>query len=277
MSPKPLAHLEGEQQGPDYGSFANGEIRAETSAAEEQVAPQGQQTSDVMSEVKAGPSVDGLDTVRGQGPAQTADPARVQSSASSVLPQQQQIFTDVTLPVRDRLPTQPQQLPEQHHVAEHVHQRVIMEGMTFSPPEELPSHDHGEARAGHGSSGGQPAWFMRFGEYLQKRVTPAGSMMSPLLDPAPRTPTASYPTVTTPTQRTPNPPQPRLFTAAAEQRMKQWVRQAPLLYGQPNNGSGSSPESLTQEQVVAEVQKRVQQKCGNTLKGSLLWRQRMYS
>ena len=161
--------------------------------------------------------------------------------------------------MRDRLSTVPQQLPEQHHVAEHVHQRVIVEGMTFSPPEELPSHDHEDARAGHGSSGGQPAWFMRFGEYLQKRATQAGSMMSPLLDPAPRTPTASYPTVTTPTRRTPNPPQPRLFTAAAEQRMKQWVRQAPLLYGQANNGSGSSPESLTQEQVVAEVQKRVQQ------------------
>ena len=135
-----------------------------------------------------------MDAVRGQGPAQTADLARVQSSASSVSPQQQ-IFTDVTLPVRDRLSTVPQQLPEQHHVAEHVHQRVIVEGMTFSPPEELPSHDHEDARAGHGSSGGQPAWFMRFGEYLQKRATQAGSMMSPLLDPAPRTPTASYPTV----------------------------------------------------------------------------------
>ena len=123
--------------------------------------------------------MDGMDAVRGQGPAQTADLARVQSSASSVSPQQQ-IFTDVTLPVRDRLSTVPQQLPEQHHVAEHVHQRVIVEGMTFSPPEE-------------------------------------------------------------------------------QQRMKQWVRQAPLLYGQANNGSGSSPESLTQEQVVAEVQKRVRQ------------------
>ena len=54
------------------------------------------------------------------------------------------------------------------------------------------------------------------------------------------------------------PPQPRLFTAAAEQRMKQWVRQAPLLYGQQGQGSGSSSESVTQEQIVAEVQKRVQ-------------------
>eukprot|EP00439_Symbiodinium_sp_Y106_P060781 s3398_g9.t1 len=52
----------------------------------------------------------------------------------------------------------------------------------------------------------------------------------------------------------------RLFTPEAEQAMSQWARRAPHLYTpeqrvQPQEGSSNG--SLTQEQVMAEVQKQV--------------------
>ena len=50
MSPKPLAQLlEGEQQGPAYGSLANGEIRADVTATQEQMGAHDPSSTDMMS------------------------------------------------------------------------------------------------------------------------------------------------------------------------------------------------------------------------------------
>ena len=139
---------------------------------------------------------------------------------------------------------------------EQVTQQVMMGEMNFSPPEDLPGAHDGRASQQSG------LWLFRLGEFVQRRVNQAGAMVSPLLENRPRAePPQQHPNLTPPGSWTAASPRPRLFTAAAEQQMAQWVRRAPLLYGashqQPQ--SASSRESLTQEQIVTEVQRQVRQ------------------
>ena len=141
-------------------------------------------------------------------------------------------------------------------VVEHVHQQVNVAEVTFSPPEDLPAPE-GERTSG---AQGQPVWMLRLGEFLQRRVSQAGAMMTPILES--RTTRSTGAPV-----RTPSLPLPRswsggqppgLFTPEAEHAMQQWARQAPLLHGsQPHQGSDSSSGSLTREQVLLEVQRQV--------------------
>ena len=133
-----------------------------------------------------------------------------------------------------------------------VHQRMTVGEVAFSPPEELQGYEGERLQQ-------PPVWIMRLGEFLQRRVTQAGAMMTPLLEA--RNPRSSNPS------RSPLPQPPRswsgsqppgLFTPEAERVMQQWANQAPLLHGtQQQQGSDSSTGSLTREQVLHEVQRQV--------------------
>ena len=59
---------------------------------------------------------------------------------------------------------------------EHVAHQVTVEGVTFSPPEELPRFD---SSAGAGNSAPN-VWFMRLGEFLQRRVSQQLPLQEPL-------------------------------------------------------------------------------------------------
>ena len=116
----------------------------------------------------------------------------------------------------------------------------------FSPPEELPQEVRGSDVAG------QSFWFARIGEFVQRRVAQAGAAMSPILESRSRGTLRQV--VTSP------PRAQRLFSPEAEQAMSQWTRRAPHLYTpeqRVQQQEGSSNGSLTQEQVMAEVQKQV--------------------
>ena len=143
---------------------------------------------------------------------------------------------------------------------EHVAHQVTVEGVTFSPPEELPRFD---SSAGAGNSAPN-VWFMRLGEFLPRRVSQAGaSLMTPLIE-------ARTAARATPPSRAPMSP-PRswqdgagrqgLMTPEAESAMQQWERrwrrQGPLLNPSPQQPSDSSTGSITREQVLNEVQKQV--------------------
>ena len=143
---------------------------------------------------------------------------------------------------------------------EHVAHQVTVEGVTFSPPEELPRFD---SSAGAGNSAPN-VWFRRLGEFLQRRVSQAGaSLMTPLIE-------ARTAARATPPSRAPMSP-PRswqdgasrqgLMTPEAESAMQQWERrwrrQGPLLNPSPQQPSDSSTGSITREQVLNEVQKQV--------------------
>ena len=137
-------------------------------------------------------------------------------------------------------------------LVDHVHQRMTVGEVTFSPPEELQRYDGERPQQ-------PPVWIMRLGEFLQRRVTQAGAMMTPLLEA--RNSRSSDPS------RSPLPPPPRswsgsqppgLFTPEAERVMQQRASQAPLLHGsQQQQGSDSSTGSVTREQVLQEVQRQV--------------------
>ena len=158
-------------------------------------------------------------------------------------------------------PTVRSQVVEPSSTMEQVTQQVMMGEVNFSPPEDLPgAHD---ARASQQNG----LWLFRLEKFVQRRVSQAGAMVSPLLENRSRPePPQQHPNLTPPGSWTAASPRPRLFTAAAEQQMAQWVRKAPLLYGashqQPQ--SASSRESLTQEQIVTEVQRQVRQQLAST-------------
>ena len=63
-------------------------------------------------------------------------------------------------------------------VMEHVSQQVTVGEVSFSPPEELHAHE-GDPPA---SAQGHPLWVLRLGEFLQRRVSQAGAIMSPLME-----------------------------------------------------------------------------------------------
>ena len=131
-------------------------------------------------------------------------------------------------------------------------QRVEVGGFSFSPPEDLP-----EAVDSTGQNG-SPVWFMRLSEFVQRRVNQAGAMMTPILESRQQR---------TPAIHTPSPPRSqRLFSPEAEHAMQQWARRAPLLYPAEQTRAPqteSSSGSLTQEQMMAEVQRQVRSEMRN--------------
>ncbi|CAE7246860.1 TY2B-DR3 [Symbiodinium sp. CCMP2456] len=123
--------------------------------------------------------------------------------------------------------------------------RVETGGFEFSPPEELPDSMSTE-------TSNQTFWFAKIGEFVQRRVAQAGAAMTPILESGQRRSTRQV--LTTP------PRSQRLFSTEAEQAMTQWTRRAPHLYTPEQRAppqEGSSNGSLTQEQVLVEVQKQV--------------------
>ena len=260
--------LEGEREGPDYGSMsargtdghdltmANGENRTAVPMSGE--LGSGEEGGDVgvrlgstmqgaMDDAPSAVHVVGSATSQSQNlpsvmPGQLASSSQVNARAGSF-----------DTPLTTSAAGQMEQAPPT--TVEHVTQQVFMEGMNVSPPEELPGPP--EARAGQ--QGG--LWLFKLGEFVQRRVSQAGAMVSPLIEGRQRTETSQRRTLTPPGSWTAKSPRPRLFSATAEQQMAQWVRRAPLLYGASNQQpqSGSSRESLSQEQIVAEVQRQVRQ------------------
>ena len=138
-------------------------------------------------------------------------------------------------------PTVRSQVVEPSSTMEQVTQQVMMGEVNFSPPEDLPgAHD---ARASQQNG----LWLFRLGEFVQRRVSQAGAMVSPLLENRSRPePPQQHPNLTPPGSWTAASPRPRLFTAAAEQQMAQWVRKAPLLYG----ASHQQPQSASSREVA---------------------------
>ena len=232
--------LEGEEGGPSYGSMDPGPIQAALGS-------QAVLINGVVGDEGQSGAV--LDTTTGP----------VESDARR---------THTTDSVTQHAPTQPNTLqsPAQRAytaaasaagafspLVDQVHQRMTVGEVAFSPPEELQGYEGERPQQ-------PPVWIMRLGEFLQRRVTQAGAMMTPLLEA--RNPRSSNPT------RNPLPPPPRswsgsqppgLFTPEAERVMQQWANQAPLLHGtqQQQQGSDSSTGSLTREQVLHEVQRQV--------------------
>ena len=261
--------LEGEGDGPDYGtmgvsvaegqgtSLANGSNASGAVVTSERVVGEvgvavGEQRP-LVSAVAADESSVVITTGAVPPPRDEPPPlgpsqlASVEQTMSSGVPYD---------PLARPSPTVRSQVVEPSSTMEQVTQQVMMGEVNFSPPEDLPgAHD---ARASQQNG----LWLFRLGEFVQRRVSQAGAMVSPLLENRSRPePPQQHPNLTPPGSWTAASPRPRLFTAAAEQQMAQWVRKAPLLYGashqQPQ--SASSRESLTQEQIVTEVQRQVRQ------------------
>ena len=140
-------------------------------------------------------------------------------------------------------------------VVEQVQQHVTVGEVSFSPPEDLPAPEGERLLNGQG----QPVWMVRLGEFLQRRVTQAGALMTPIMEARASRSSA------TPNRPSLRPPRTwsggqsaSLFTPEAEHAMQQWASQAPLLHGPPQqHGSDSSSGSLTREQVLQEVQRQV--------------------
>ena len=123
--------------------------------------------------------------------------------------------------------------------------RVHEGGFEFSPPEPFPSENHQQ------SASSQVMWFTRIGEFVQRRVAQAGAAMNPIME-------ARAQRASTQVLRTPSPRSSRLFSPDNEQTMAQWTRRAPHLYTPELRAhEESSSASLTQEQILAEVQKQV--------------------
>ncbi|OLQ10538.1 hypothetical protein AK812_SmicGene5742 [Symbiodinium microadriaticum] len=254
--------MEGEQHGPSYGSLGdageatsvmNGGARA-VEQAEDQGDSRGEVTAMSGANEVDGTTAHGRDVLTTTAPArnvqrEAAETGSLQPSAS------QQSNTETHHAPRLEQIHQPPTTSE--HV-EQVRQHVFMSGYEFSPPEELPETNSGRP----GQASGQAMWLVKLGEFVQKRITQAGAVVSPLLEsrsrpsaqPARLTPPASW----SGQQATST----RLFSPAAERQMQQWIQRAPLLHGtppQPQHESGSSTSSVTQEQILLEVQRRVRQ------------------
>ena len=114
----------------------------------------------------------------------------------------------------------------------------------FSPPESLPPEQ------GHQSASNQVMWFARIGEFVQRESLKLEPAMNPLMEArTQRAPTQAL--------RTPSPRTSRLLRRKLEQTMTQWTRRAPYLYTPEQRAhEESSSASLTQEQILAEVQKQ---------------------
>ena len=240
--------LEGETAGPLYGSAEQGVSVSAVNGSGNVVfsASDGAEPSSVF----VAPAVDGAS-------AYTTDSVRAPITTQPTTTQlQQQAASAAAYAENTVLP--PFNTPAV--ATEHVAHQVTVEGVTFSPPEELPRFD-----GSTGTSSSAPnVWFMRLGEFLQRRVSQAGaSLVTPLIE-------ARTAARATPPSRTPLSP-PRswqdgagrqgLMTPEAESAMQQWERrwrrQGPLLNPSPQQPSDSSTGSITREQVLNEVQKQV--------------------
>ncbi|CAE7607397.1 unnamed protein product [Symbiodinium sp. CCMP2592] len=227
--------MEGELAGPSYGAATT--EPPGLSQANQQPSGTNVVMNGVVEDPQAAPGPQ--ETLGGQVPPQplpqTPEPAapRVLEHTLPELPGVQ--LRGSSVPLQESEPTFVQ-----------AQQRVEVSGFEFSPPEELPP---GSRSPGAGT-GNQGVWFMRLQEFVQKRVSQASAaMMTPLIEARQRSP-AQVAQATTPRP-------PRLFTPEAEQAMQQWSRRAPHLYTPEQRRDSSSSGSLTQEQMLAEVQKQV--------------------
>ena len=232
------AVLEGEDRGPSYGSMQPGQGQGDlprqavlvngVASVGDLPAPTLNATTGPGDAMRA-PQTD-LPTLHTPDQAANLQPTRQQQQAAAA-----SVF-DLTPPD-----------------VEQAQQRVAMGELTFSPPEEMPNIEGDREHPA-----GQPVWIMRLGEFLQRRVTQAGAMMTPLLEA--RTTRSSNPPRTSlfPPRSWSGSQPPGLFSPEAERAMQQWASQAPLLHGsQQQQGSDSSTGSLTREQVLQEVQRQV--------------------
>ena len=224
MSPTMLPVMEGETTGPSYGAVPTPPGLRQPESGGQLVAGSGlEQLQDAAEGGAVEPSLTDPVTVTEVGQAVVADPA---VPSSSDVPR-----ASLTPTVAEPLAT------------ESVAQRIEAEGLKFSPPEDFPdTHEHV-------TQGNSSMWFLRLSEFVQRRVNQAGAIMTPILENRqPRTPSLSTP-----------PRAPRLFSPDAEQAMQQWTRRAPHLYPADVRAAPteSSSGSLTQEQMMAEVQKQV--------------------
>ena len=245
MSPSTLADglrtsvLEGEVNGPAYGATDVGLPRQRLGVPSVLVNGVGATEGLTRPEPHATTGVDAMleqRTARTHRPAQHAQTPPTTHSHSQGT--QAAAAGDVLLPT-----------------IEHVQQRVAVGEVAFSPPEGIPGPDAESAF----HERGQPVWIMRLGEFLQRRVTQAGAMMSPLMEArATRSTHVSSRTPLLPPRSWSGAQQPGLFSPEAERIMQQWVSQAPLLHGpQAQQSSESSTGSVTREQILQEVQRQV--------------------
>ena len=233
MSPSPTTTLDGEVSGPNYAATTP---------------PPG------LTENEVGQGGDNM--INGAGPAPSSSTARTDDrtlpqplGTSSVVEAADFLSTPATTKgpeANERaIPTAPASLSREaapSSSGDQLHAGVF----AFSPPEELPQEVRGSDVAG------QSFWFARIGEFVQRRVAQAGAAMSPILESRSRGTLRQV--VTSP------PRAQRFFSPEAEQAMSQWTRRAPHLYTpeqRVQQQEGSSNGSLTQEQVMAEVQKQV--------------------
>ena len=233
MSPKRTSVLEGEVSGPSYDA-----VSSQQDALQDGVAASSQP-------VMNGAGTAGMGSVSGGNQATMSLPAGTSSP-----PPAAEFLSDSGPLIRDdQGPSVSADAPQEVPVVDVGLSQGSVQGhermFEFSPPESLPPEQ------GHQSASSQVMWFARIGEFVQRRVAQAGAAMNPLMEArTQRAPTQAL--------RTPSPRTSRLFTPEAEQTMTQWTRRAPYLYTPEQRAhEESSSASLTQEQILAEVQKQV--------------------
>ena len=87
------------------------------------------------------------------------------------------------LPEAEPQPSGATSVPVVENVFTHVGQRVEVGGFEFSPPEELPRSSN------HQPQNSATPWMLKFGEFVQRRVSQAGAIMTPILEGRPRSTT----------------------------------------------------------------------------------------
>ena len=233
MSPKPATVLEGEVNGPSYGATT---------------APPGLH---VDTATGSGLVMNGAGVSEGE-PQLSEVQATVLPSMTASATVGASDFLNASVPVnRDdhgqpTVAEVPSENPGMREESIQDAARVDVGGYNFSPPEALPPEPQPQS-----SSSNQVMWFARIGEFVQRRVAQASMAMNPILEP--RQHRSSTQVLSTPSPRVP-----RLFTPEAEQTMAQWARRAPHLYSPEQRAQEeSSSTSLTQDQIMMEVQKQV--------------------
>ena len=232
--------MEGEKQGPNYGALGEESVSAQT-AGTMNGGPRSSEPAGAVDEgggeaTAIGGSEDvGRSAAHGRDvittPAVTQSEQRETTGLQFSQPVMVQQGANQTAPDPSVEHLQPPSVSQgpmaSSHVVEQMQQHVVVGSYEFSPPEELPERDPGRTS----QPGGQAMWLVKLGEFVQKRVSQAGAMVSPLLEQRARGPT-STPRLSPPTSWTGQPTTPpRLFTPSAERQMQQWAQRAPLLHG----------------------------------------------
>ena len=239
------AVLEGEIAGPLYGSADQGIPAGVSSGFGDLLSSAVEQPSVFVTPAVDGASMHNTDGTRALTATYPTSTQPQQLPATAAAYEENTLFPPSTTPAM---------------TTEQVAHHVTVEGMTFSPPEDLPGLE-GNAS----SSGSAPnVWFMRLGEFLQRRVSQAGaSLVTPLIEArsATRASPPSRPHLSPPRSWSNGQGHQGLLSPEAESAMQQWERrwrrQGPLLNPTPQQPSDSSTGSLTKEQVLNEVQKQV--------------------